>query len=84
MKLFKHFYAFCSLAVAPIIKQQPKVIRVQKTKVVIIETYVRCAAPPEVQWFKDQTKIKEDSRKTVNIEQVSKVGIPNIFTAQYL
>lgn len=59
--------------VAPVIKLQPRVVRVEKTKVVIIETHVRCAAPPEVQWFKDQTKMKEDSRKSVNIQQVSKV-----------
>lgn len=54
---------------------QPRIVRVEKTKVVIIECSVRCANPPDVNWFKESTVVKQDSRRTVNVQQVTKVGL---------
>lgn len=69
--------SFCFFSVAPVIIQQPRIVKVQKTKVVIIETTVNCQNPPDVQWFKEQTVIKQDNRRTVNIQQVQKVRHPS-------
>jgi len=49
-------------------------VRIEKTtKIVVIEATVRCANPPDVQWFKEKTAVRQDSRRTVNVEQVTKV-----------
>ena len=64
--------SFSSILVAPQIREKPKVIRVQKKRTIVIECSVRCAAPPEVTWYKEKTVVKKDSRRTVNIQQVQK------------
>jgi len=60
--------------VAPVIREKPRIIRIEKKKTVIIECRVRCAAPPQVQWFQEKTVVKEDHRRVTKVEQVEKVN----------
>jgi hypothetical protein len=52
--------------------------------VVIIECTVRCAAPPEVQWYKEKTAVRQDTRRTVNVQQVTKVSQKHPDPATYV
>lgn len=56
---------------APVIKEKPRVIKSEKTKIVI-EVYVFAASKPQVSWFRETTLIKESSQHVVNISEVTK------------
>lgn len=59
------------LAVAPVIKQKPKVVR--REKQIIIECHVESSSKPECIWNKESTVIREDSRhKTIIRESQTK------------
>jgi len=67
--------------VIPVIKEKPRVIKVQKTRVIIVESIVKCAAPPQVQWYREQTVVKEDNRRVVRVQQTMKVHFKTMFYA---
>lgn len=57
---------------APVIKEKPKVIKQTKERKVVIEVRIASGAAPKVQWMKESTVIREDSRHVVRIQEVSK------------
>lgn len=60
------------LAVIPVIKEKPKIIKIVK-KTVIVECKVLSKFAPSCTWFKEASAVKEDSRHTVLIEPVREV-----------
>ena len=56
--------------VAPVIKEQLKLRREQK--LIVIECIVRAASAPKVSWLKENQVIREDTRHSVKITEVSK------------
>lgn len=61
------------LAVIPVIKEKPKIIKIVKKKTVIVECKVLSKFAPSCTWFKEASAVKEDSRHTVLIEPVREV-----------
>lgn len=59
------------IAVAPVIKERPKVIRREHQKTIIIECTVQSANKPDVVWYKENSMVREDTRHQVHIKQVS-------------
>ncbi|CAG0909692.1 unnamed protein product, partial [Cyprideis torosa] len=57
--------------IAPVIVEKPRIVRVVRKRVIIIECRVQAQAPPQITWVKDERTIREDSRRTVKISQVS-------------
>lgn len=60
-----------NIELAPVIKEKPKIITKEIHKKIVIECYVQSLAAPKCSWYRDTTIVKEDSRHTVNIRQVS-------------
>ncbi|XP_053200690.1 twitchin-like isoform X3 [Panonychus citri] len=61
-----------NIELAPVIKEKPKVIKQTKERKVVIEVRIASGAAPKVQWMKESTVIREDSRHVVRIQEVSK------------
>ena len=56
----------------PVIKEKPKVIVVRRQRKIIIKVIVDSGAKPKIVWYKDSDAIREDSRRKIKIDEVSK------------
>ncbi|XP_074598807.1 projectin protein bent isoform X2 [Brevipalpus obovatus] len=61
-----------NIELAPVIKEKPKVIKQIREKKIIIEVRVASAGKPNVQWIKESTTVREDSRRRVKIQEITK------------
>lgn len=64
-----------NIEIIPVIKEKPKVIKIVKKRTVVVECKVLSKFAPECTWFKEDTAVKEDSRRKVHVEQVKDVRI---------
>lgn len=64
---------YALIAVAPVIREQPKVIRIEKKRSVVVECHVESQFEPTVMWYKEQTVVQKNSTHKVNIQKVSEV-----------
>lgn len=75
------------LAVIPVIKEKPKVVKIVKKKTVIVECTVLSKFAPDCTWFKETQAVKEDDRHKLHVEKVKegefavKLEIEQISTA---
>ena len=56
----------------PVIKERPKVIILRRQKKIIIKVIVATGAKPKVIWYKESAAVREDSRRQVKIDEISK------------
>lgn len=54
------------------IKEKPKVIKQIRERRIIIEARVASSAQPKVHWMKESSMVREDSRHSVKVQEVSK------------
>lgn len=54
------------------IKEKPRVIKQIREKRIIIEARVASAAQPKVHWMKESVILREDSRHSVKVQEISK------------
>lgn len=76
-----------NIEIIPVIKEKPKVIKIVKKRTVVVECKVLSKFAPDCTWFKEDTAVKEDSRRKVHVEQVKDVRFaPSNYTqnAQFL
>ena len=57
----------------PVIREPPKVIRIEKKRTVVVECHVQSQFEPTVMWYKEQSIVQKNSTHTVNIKKVSEV-----------
>merc|ERR550517_1092338 len=60
-----------NIEIAPVIREQPKVIRIEKKRSVVVECHVESQFEPTVMWYKEQTVVQKNSTHKVNIQKVS-------------
>lgn len=58
------------IAVIPVIKDKPKIIKIIKKKTVVIECVVVSKFAPKCTWFKEQNEVTESTRHKVEVKQV--------------
>lgn len=64
-----------NIEIIPVIKEKPKVIKIVKKRTVVVECKVLSKFAPDCTWFKEDTAVKEDSRRKVHVEQVKDVCV---------
>lgn len=60
----------CLIAVIPVIKEKPKIIKIIKKKTVVIECIVVSKFAPKCTWFKEQNEVAESQRHKVEVKQL--------------
>lgn len=63
------FFWFC-VAVIPVIKDKPKILKIIKKRTVVIECVVVSKFAPKCTWFKEQNEVSESERHRVEVKQV--------------
>jgi len=61
-----------NIELAPVIREAPKVVKNKTKRTIIIEVRVESGAPPKVNWTRDSTVIREDSRHIIMVKEVKK------------
>jgi len=56
----------------PVFKVQPKIVRVEKRKTVVIECNVTSQMQPTCSWYRERTVVREDRRHVIIIREVTK------------
>lgn len=64
------FVFVCFIAVIPVIKEKPKIIKIIKKKTVVIECIVVSKFAPKCTWFKEQNEVAESQRHKVEVKQL--------------
>ncbi|KAG1651275.1 Twitchin [Nymphon striatum] len=55
----------------PIIKERPKVVRIERHRRIVIECIVQSKNKPECLWFHEDNKVREDRRKNITVKEVN-------------
>lgn len=72
-----------NIEIIPVIKEKPKVIKIVKKRTVVVECKVLSKFAPDCTWFKEDTAVKEDSRRKVHVEQVKDVRLASAILNQH-
>ncbi|CAM1309088.1 unc-22 (predicted), partial [Pycnogonum litorale] len=56
----------------PIIKERPKVVRIERHRRIVLECIVQSKNKPECLWYHEDNKVREDRRKNVIVKEVDK------------
>ncbi|XP_022255917.1 muscle M-line assembly protein unc-89-like, partial [Limulus polyphemus] len=61
-----------NIELAPVIKEKPKIVKRDRQKKIVIECHVQSAAKPKCIWYKEASTVREDSRHSIQIREISK------------
>ncbi|RWS15516.1 twitchin-like isoform X8, partial [Dinothrombium tinctorium] len=61
-----------NITIVPVFKEKPKIVKHEKQKKIVIEVVVAAGDKPDVKWYRETNIVREDSRHSVVIREVSK------------
>merc|ERR1712071_688717 len=63
-----------NIEIVPVIREPPKVIRIEKKRTVVVECHVESQFEPTVMWYKEQTIVQKNSTHKISVHKVSEGG----------